>query len=214
MNKQVITILVDNPNSWIIPYAQTLQNKLSEARHDCTIVHNHKEVREGDILVMLSCVRIFKRLDLNKYNLVVHESALPQGRGMSPFTWQIVEGATEIPVTLLEASEELDAGVIYDQKYVKLDGTELVEDWRVLQGQASIELVRNFVASYPNIKGVEQVGEPSFYRSRTMEDSRLDTSKTIEEQFNLLRVVDNERYPAWFERNGVRYKVVITKLDS
>ena len=214
MSRQVITILVDNPNSWIIPCAQTIQNELSETGHDCTLVHKHKEVRKGDILIMISCIRIFKRLDFNNFNLVVHESALPKGRGMSPFTWQILEGASEIPVTLLEASDQLDAGLIYNQKYIKLNGTELVEDWRAMQGQVTVDLVLDFVARYPNIKGVEQEGEPSYYRSRTLEDSRLHLSKTIEEQFNLLRVVDNERYPAWFERNGVRYKVEITKLDS
>jgi methionyl-tRNA formyltransferase len=31
----------------------------------------------------------------------VHESALPQGQGWSPMTWQILEGASPIPVTLI-----------------------------------------------------------------------------------------------------------------
>lgn len=214
MSRLVITILVDNPNSWIIPFAGTLSTELSEDGHDCLFVQKHKDVRKGDILIMLSCNRIFKELTLNKHNLIVHESDLPRGRGMSPFTWQILEGKNRIPVTLLEASDELDAGVIYDQTYIDLNGCELVDEWRALQAKATINLIRRFISIYPKVEGKEQVGEPTYYRSRTIEDSRLNVDQTIEEQFSLLRVVDNNRYPAWFERNGVRYKVEITKLEK
>lgn len=209
-----ITILIDNIDSWIIPYTNKLKEELLRLNHQVKLVHEHKEVNQGDILMLVSCNRIFRSLELNSYNLVVHESDLPKGRGMSPFTWQVVEGKSKIPVTLLEATESLDAGVIYDQLWVELDGTELVDDWRRLQGNATVELLSNFVKKYPDIKGLKQEGEPTFYPKRTPEDSRLNPDKTIEEQFNLLRVVDNDRYPAWFERNGVKYKLRIDKLDE
>lgn len=214
MSRLVITILVDNPNSWIIPFAGTLSTVLSEDGHDCLFVQKHKDVREGDILIMLSCNRIFKELTLNRHNLVVHESELPRGRGMSPVTWQILEGKNRIPVTLLEATDELDAGVIYDQSFIELNGSELVDEWRALQAKATINLIRRFLFKYPEVEGKEQVGEPTYYRSRTMDDSQLSLDQSIEEQFSLLRVVDNKRYPAWFERKGIRYKIEITKLEE
>lgn len=214
MCRLVITILVDNPNSWIIPFACAFSKELSEVGHDCLFVQKHKDVREGDILIILSCIKIFKELTLNKHNLVIHESDLPRGRGMSPFTWQILEGRNRIPVTLLEATDELDAGVIFDKTYIDLNGSELVDEWRVLQAKATINLIRRFIFTYPEVQSNEQVGEPTYYRSRTMDDSRLSLDQSIEEQFNLLRVVDNKRYPAWFERKGVRYKIEITKLDE
>ena len=43
------------------------------------------------------------------------------------------------------------------------------------------------------------------------EDSLLDFNKTITEQFNLLRVVDNDKYPAFFENQGEKYFLKITK---
>ena len=64
---------------------------------------------------------------------MVHESDLPEGRGMSPFTWQILEGKSVIPVTLLEATKELDAGKVYGKINVKLNGSELIDEWRELQ---------------------------------------------------------------------------------
>ena len=84
------------------------------------MIHKHSEVIKGDVLILLSCNKIFKSLDLNTFNLVVHESNLPEGRGMSPFTWQILEGKSVIPVTLLEATKELDDGKIYGKINVKL----------------------------------------------------------------------------------------------
>ena len=47
-------------------------------------------------------------------------------------TWQILEGANCIPVTLFAAVAELDAGPIYLQKKIQLLAHELVDEWRVL----------------------------------------------------------------------------------
>jgi hypothetical protein len=40
----------------------------------------------------------------------------------------------------------------------------------------------------------------------------LNLDLTLREQFNLLRVVDNERYPAYFELNGIKYVIKINKV--
>jgi methionyl-tRNA formyltransferase len=81
-----------------------------------------------------------QQLALHRHNLVVHESALPQGQGWSPVTWQILEGASRIPITLLEANADLDAGPIYLQQQIALKGHELVQEWRALQAQATLEI--------------------------------------------------------------------------
>lgn len=210
----LIRILIDNPDSWIHGYSQDLLQEIDELGHDVSIVSKHSDVQQGDILILLGCNRIFKNLSLNKHNLIIHESDLPKGRGMSPFTWQILEGKEEITITLLEATEALDAGVYYDKVSVKLEGTELVEDWRKLQYKATIQLITGFLKRYPNVQGMEQAGSPTFYRKRTISDSKLDVEMSLRSQFNLLRVVDNERYPAWFEIEGSRYKLSIEKMND
>jgi len=48
-------------------------------------------------------------------------------------------------------------------------------------------------------------GSETFYERRRPKDSELDVSKSIADQFNLLRVVDNERYPAFFYHNGKKF---------
>ena len=210
----LVQILVDNLGSWILPFAMELRDRLVREGNNALVIHDPKEVGKGDVLCLLGCEAIFKELHLNTHNLVVHESGLPKGKGWSPLSWQVLHGEREIPVTLFEADVKIDAGVIYGQEVIKLKGTELVDELRAAQGKATVNLIMNFISAYPNVKGVEQVGESTYYDKRTASDSRLDIDKSIREQFNLLRIVDNERYPAYFEFEGIKYKVSISKFKK
>lgn len=205
----LIQILVDNPKSWIVPYVDKLIEKLKNIGHDAYLIHKHKEVIKGDILFLLSCERKFTNLNLNKFNIVIHESDLPKGKGWSPLTWQILSGINKIPVTLLEASDEIDSGNIYLQRYINLKGHELFKEIKHLQGKITIDLVLEFVEKYKVLKPRYQVGESTFYQKRNIKDSELNINKTIIEQFNLLRVCDNENYPAYFEMFDRKYIIKI-----
>lgn len=209
-----IQILVDNPNSWIVPYAEELKNELLKLNHNCTLLHNHEEVEAGEVLCLLSCEKIFKKLSLNQYNLVVHESDLPKGKGWSPVTWQVLEGIEKIPVTLFEAQESVDAGAIYAKEHIMLNGTELLQEIKHQQGLVTKRLIHQFISQYPKIKGVKQTGTSSFYAKRTSNNSELNIDKSIREQFNLLRVCDNERYPAFFTIGNTKYILKIYKDDK
>jgi len=92
-------------------------------------------------------------------------------------------------------------------------GTELIEELRQKQAEYTIKMCVSFVEDYPGIisRGKEQSGRSSYYKKRKPEDSKLDVDKTIREQFNLLHIVDNNRYPAYFELNGMRYILKIEK---
>ena len=209
-----VQILVDNTNSWIIPYAVDLVNTICELGHSAELKHHPEEVSKGDVLCLLSCEKIFKKLYLNKFNLVVHESDLPKGKGWSPLTWQVLEGNNEIPITLFEASEKVDNGKIYLREMLILQGHELIDEIRHQQGEITIKLILQFIKKIDNIKGKEQLGESTYYPRRTLKDSQLDIQQSINDQFNLLRVVDNGRYPAFFIINGIKYILKIEKSTS
>lgn len=204
-----IQILVDNPNSWIVPYAERLRTSLSAGGHRVSLLHDPEAVERGDILCLLSCERIFRHLNLNRHNLVVHESELPRGRGWSPLTWQILEGKNEVPITLFEAVASVDAGPVYARDVLVFRGDELLPELKAAQGEKTIAMIEDFVSRYPAVAGNPQVGKETFYPRRRPSDSQLDPAKTIAEQFDLLRVCDNERYPAWFEYRGRRYSLRI-----
>lgn len=208
-----ISIVIDNPKSWIAPYAEKLRARLAENKHEMKIVNEYARIEKGDIAIFLSCENIAKSkiLSQNQHNLIVHESDLPKGRGWSPLTWQVLEGKNKIPVVLFEAGLDVDNGDIYFKENLEFKGHELVDEMRQAQGLATIRLVLKFIESYPKIRGKKQIGRSSYYRRRLPEDSRLDINKTIKEQFNLLRVADNERYPAFFKHKGQVYIVKIYK---
>ena len=70
-----------------------------------------------------------------------------------------------------------------------------------------------FIERYPNISGKKQIGTSTFYCRRKKSDSKLDVNQSILSQFDLLRVVDNNQYPAFFELKGHTYKLSIEKID-
>ncbi|MBW1855471.1 MAG: methionyl-tRNA formyltransferase [Deltaproteobacteria bacterium] len=209
-----ITIISDK-ESWINKYIPELASKFTLSGHKVAWKHNISKIVEGDIVFYLGCGQIVPANILlrNKHNLVVHESALPQGKGWSPLTWQILEGKNEIQITLFEAKEFVDSGKIYIQDTMHFNGTELVEELRQKQAEYTVKLCVSFIKEYPRIslRGINQSGRSPYYKKRGPNDSKLDPDKTIREQFDLLRVVDNERYPAYFKLNGVRYILKIEK---
>jgi methionyl-tRNA formyltransferase len=72
-------------------------------------------------------------------------------------------------------------------------------------------LCLQFIDEYPQIldRARVQKGQASFYPRRRPADSRLDPEKSIAAQFDLLRVVDNEKYPAFFEYRGKKFQLKI-----
>ena len=206
----LIQLLVDNKNSWIIPYASKLRDDIiSKFNHEVTLINEHDDVKKGNILCLLSCENIFNKLDLNDFNLVVHESNLPKGKGWSPLTWQVIEGKNKIPITLFEAVEKVDAGRIYLQSFIELTGKELLSEIKDLQGKMTIDLILKFLENFHKIKGQDQKGDSTYYPKRGPIDSELDIDKSIKNQFNLLRVCDNERYPAFFKIDNKKYIIKI-----
>ena len=214
INKLSITILSDR-DTWFNHWVSELMEIFSEKGHRVNSVHSPDEVSEGDLCFFLSCGHIVKKrvLQQNHYNIVIHASALPKGKGWSPLTHQILSGNSEIPVTLFEAAESVDSGLIYMQDVVSFSGHELIDEMRESLAECIVGMCSNFVEKYPGIlkTAKPQIGEGTLYKKRCPEDSRLDPNITIAEQFNLLRIVDNERYPAFFEMHGQRYILKINK---
>jgi len=210
-----ITILTDNPNSWILPYVEDLKKELNEV-HQIEHVFKTSDIVGGDIMLVLSCEKILKAeyLKLHKSNVVVHPSKVPLGKGWSPLAWQVLEGCNDIPVSLFEAVEAVDAGDVYIVDYIKLEGHELNDEIKHQQGLLTMKMVKKYIDEFESMVGVPQSGEETFYPRRRQKENELDVNKTIAEQFNLLRVVDNERYPAHFHLNGKKYILKIYKDDQ
>jgi methionyl-tRNA formyltransferase len=208
-----ICIVVDNPRSWFVPFAEELKKNISRFGSVDLLSDSNQISQSNDVAFLLSCEKkvTSEILNRSRSNIVLHASELPKGKGMSPLTWQILEGKNRIPLTLFEAVEAIDAGPVYLRAYLDFQGNELLHEMQTAVGIKIMEMCETFLNDWPQIlsNGIAQNGESSFYKKRTPGDSRLDPQKSLAEQFNLLRVVDNDRYPAFFEWNGRRYNLKI-----
>ena len=205
--------ILTSPNQWFVSYAQQLQEHINHA----SLFFEHESISENfDIVFILSYHRIIdtQYLAKHKHNIVIHASDLPQGKGWAPMFWQILEGKNEIPFTMFEASEGVDDGKIYMKKMLTLTGYELHDELRKKEAQFVIQMCLEFVKNYKMYKRTyPQIGIPSYYHKRKASDNKLDIHKSIDEQFNLLRICNNELYPAYFELNQIKYILKIEKEE-
>jgi hypothetical protein len=110
----------------------------------------------------------------------------------------------------------VDSGPIYLQGMIKLEWHELVDELKAIQAEVTLDLCRRFMSAYPYFKqqAVSKSGVESYNDQSSPDDSQQEPRKTIAEQFNLLKVVDNERYPAYFDWKGKRSTISIEKQDK
>lgn len=206
--------ILTSPNQWFIKYAKELQHQLANSK----LLFEHKDIDDSfDIVFILSYHKIIEDIYLkkSKHNIVIHASDLPNGKGWAPMFWQILEGKDSIPFTMFEASLGVDDGDIYMKKELQLSGYELNDKLREKQANFTIEMCLEFLQNYEKYKTpYSQKGDESFYKKRDSKDSKLDIDKTIKEQFNLLRIVNNDDYPAFFEIDGYKYSLKIDRIKD
>ena len=185
--------------------------------HEIGLASNKTGLSGGDILFLVSCSEVIDSNIRSRYkvSLVLHASDLPEGRGWSPHIWQILEGKNTITMTLLEAEDKVDSGVIWAQHKINFNGNELVDEINSALFDAEIQLMNFAIDNYGAVKVRTQDGtSPTYYPKRSPKDSRIDPHKSIVEQFNILRVSDPVRYPAFFDHLGSRYKIMLTKVKD
>jgi methionyl-tRNA formyltransferase len=188
----------------------------SHPKDQITIHRDPAELAGGDFLFLVSCHQILDVSVRDKYRhtLVLHASDLPRGRGWSPHVWQVLEGADRLVVSLLKAEDAVDAGDIWAQETVALAGTELHDEIHARLFDAEIRLMDWALQNCDRATPRKQAGTPSHYRKRTPADSAIDPQRPLAESFDLLRVVDPQRYPAHFELRGQKYTIRIEKMKD
>jgi methionyl-tRNA formyltransferase len=212
-----ISILTTDPGHPVVESLAAWQEAMSQKGHEVSLHFDKKKLGGGDILFLVSCSEIIRESERNAYTsvLVLHASDLPKGRGWSPHIWAIVGGENKITVSLLEANDTVDSGCIWLQQQFELEGHELLPEINAKLFSTELELMTKAVEGYDGVDPRPQVGDPGEYmKKRTIADSELQADRSLAEQFDLLRVVDNERYPAFFDYRGHRYLIKIEKLGK
>jgi methionyl-tRNA formyltransferase len=216
MKHTKIAVLTSEQSSFL-PYADKFMNELKSKGYYAELFFRHEDINKSfKIVFILSYFKIIKKefLEKHSHNIVVHGSDLPKGRGWSPILWQILEGKNEIPITLFEANEGVDDGDIYFKDKIMFEGHELSGEIREKQATKTMEMCFRFLDNYDNLKAEKQIDKSIYYRKRNPLDSELDIEKSLKEQFNLLRIVNNAEYPAFFYYKGYKYTLKISKEDG
>lgn len=214
MLKKKITFLLNKKNNWIQNHIIELKEKLNNNnKYVCKIKYDYKKIKNQDIVIILSYTNILPAdfLNQNKLNIVIHSSKLPKDKGFAPLSYQILRNKKKIFNTLFKITKNVDDGPIIMTNTFHINNSDLYTDLRNKQAESIVKLLINFFKQYPKIKFKNQKGKSTFNPRRTQKNSELDINKSIKEQFNLIRVCDNEKFPAFFNLNKKKYIIKIYK---
>lgn len=212
-----ITVLCSDPGHPVHPRLKAWVDH-QDISSGAVLVNRLEDASGGDLLFLVSCSEFVGKQvrDRYKHCLVLHASALPEGRGWSPHVWSIIQGARRITVTLLEAAEHTDTGRIWSQSGFDVEPHMLWDEINVRLFDAELGLMDFAVKNLELVQ--PRVQDPSIaathWPRRTPADSRIDPHASIASQFNLMRVCDPKRFPAHFELHGHRYRIILEKMDD
>ncbi len=181
---------------------------------DVQIIRTVAEARGGDFLFLVSCQEIVRAEARSRYRhtLVLHASALPTGRGMSPHVWQLLDGQTELTMTLLNAADPVDSGDIWRQLSFNVPRSATFGEINARLFDTQIELMSWALQNCDRHTPTQQQGTPSYYRRRTPADSEIDPRRPLMDSFDLLRLADPERYPAYFTLHDRKFRITIEPM--
>lgn len=212
-----VVVLCTDPTHPVVPWLERWTAAWKDI-HDVRLCHHAAETGSGDVLFLVSVSRIVGPEIRERFGhtLVLHASDLPEGRGWSPHIWAVLNGADEIILSLLEAADPVDTGAIWAKLPIAIPRHALHEEINHALFQAELDLMDEGLrliagGATPTPQRTEGA---TWYPRRRPSDSALDPEKSIASQFDLLRVCDPDRYPAFVDLRGHRYAVTLSKLNN
>ena len=188
--------------------------------HEIVVV-NRKEYSETrleeenpDMVLFYGWSWIIDESIINKYKcLMLHPSPLPKYRGGSPIQNQIINGESLSAVTIIEMTEDLDAGDILAQEEITLDGN--INDILKRITRVGTRLTKRIISG--NIIRREQREEDAtFYKRRLKKDNEITVreilSKDSQYLYNKVRMLGHP-YPFAYIRTVDGKKLLIKEVS-
>jgi methionyl-tRNA formyltransferase len=145
--------------------------------------------------------------------IIFHMTDLPYGRGGSPLQNLIVRGHKNTMISAIKCVEEVDAGHVYIKKPLNLEGT--AEEIFIRSNQIIEAMILEIINT--NIKPKPQTGEVVKFTRRKPEDGNLINTKSLDEIYDYIRMLDAEGYPPAFVRIGdykLKFSSAAREVDS
>ena len=132
-----------------------------------------------------------KKIHQNQNCIVFHTSPLPYGRGGSPIQNLILKGYKNTPVCALKMISDLDAGPIYGEITISLEGKLEAIFLRINKAinKLIIKIINNQLIPKP------QEGEPHVFKRLTEKNNEIPKEISLEEIFDRVRMLDHKDYP-------------------
>jgi methionyl-tRNA formyltransferase len=132
-----------------------------------------------------------------------HMADVPYGRGGSPLQNLIQRGHRHSKLTALRMVEDLDAGPVYLQEELSLEGN--AEEIYIRAACLSAEMIRHIIEDQPSPQ--PQTGKITIFKRRTPVESQIPILQSPQRLYDFIRMLDAEGYPhAFLEHGGFRYE--------
>jgi methionyl-tRNA formyltransferase len=146
----------------------------------------------------------------------VHDALLPRYGGFAPLNWALVNGETEVGVTVHFMNDEFDLGDIVLQLRVQVQDKDTVTDLFhktvALFAPAALHAIE-LIASGRTDWTKQDRTQATFFHKRSIEDSRIDWSWAARDIANLVRAQADPYPNAFAYYKGVRIRVIAASVS-
>lgn len=183
--------LAGRPGTWVfVATPDELLAALSEGPPRFVFFLHWSWIVPAEVVVEHECV-------------VFHMSAVPYGRGGSPLQNLIARGHDRTVLSAIRMTEEIDAGPLYLQRDLTLEGT--AESVYLRADRLATAMIAELLETEPT--PVAQTGEPVVFRRRQPAESRIpDDLNDLDRLVDHIRMLDAEGYPnAYIDHGPLRF---------
>ena len=209
------TYVIASPKTWNKDLANALHVRMGKVFHQlsdptCLSLEYLEKINPKYVFFPHWSHRIPKEV-LNRFECIVfHMTDLPFGRGGSPLQNLIIRGIYETKISALKCVEQLDAGPIYLKRPLSLHGAAdeiYLRASKIIEAMI-VEIIDDSLVPHA------QTGDPVFFQRRKPEQGNLLEAKSLEELFDLIRMLDAVGYPhAFININDKRFEFSRAKLS-
>jgi methionyl-tRNA formyltransferase len=132
-----------------------------------------------------------------------HMTEVPYGRGGSPLQNLIVRGHRRTKLSALRMVAEFDAGPVYMQEELSLEGG--AEEIYIRSSYLSARMIQKMIEQQPLPE--PQMGEVTVFKRRKPSESQIPSLSSLQSLHDFIRMLDAEGYPhAFLEHQGFCYE--------
>ena len=194
--------ILTSRSSYIQKNAQLIKKSFNK-KFKVQIINNSNKIKKNSfIVVVISYYKLIKNenLRLNKNIFVIHESNLPQGRGMSPLFNQILDGKEKITTSVFKCNKIIDDGPIVLKKNFYFPKNLIYDEIKHKQMKNSIFLTKKLInlIKTKKIKLIKQTGRPTYFKKISTSVNKLNLNKSIKSQIDIIRTRDSKDFKGYF----------------